>query len=82
MARSNLHPQRLFALVPSDATAHVADGPSFVRRLHSYRSGSGSARMNIALSALPKFACLHGISRRFGGRFKQWVELNRCLRYK
>lgn len=51
---SNLHPQLLFrklvdpALLPSD----------FNERIDRYRSGSGTFRMNVALSELPRFACL------------------------
>ncbi|MBA16742.1 MAG: FAD-dependent oxidoreductase, partial [Sphingomonas sp.] len=32
----------------------------FVRRIKSYRAGSGTFRMNVALSALPDFRCLPG----------------------
>jgi phytoene dehydrogenase-like protein len=51
---SNLHPKLLFqklvdpALLPAD----------FNERIEKYRSGSGTFRMNVALSELPKFTCL------------------------
>jgi len=51
---SNLHPQLLFkglvdpAVLPTD----------FRERIDRYRSGSGTFRMNVALSELPRFSCL------------------------
>ena len=51
---SNLHPRLLFdrlvdpAVVPTD----------FAERMGRYASGSGTFRMNVALSALPRFAAL------------------------
>ena len=51
---SNLHPQLLFgklvdtALLPAD----------FAERIRRYRSGSGTFRMNVALSEPPRFSCL------------------------
>ena len=51
---SNVHPKLLFqnlvdpALLPADFNA----------RIEGYRSGSGTFRMNVALSALPSFTCL------------------------
>jgi phytoene dehydrogenase-like protein len=53
---SNLHPQRLFkrlvdpAILPAD----------FRERIDRYRSGSGTFRMNVALSQLPSFTSLPG----------------------
>jgi phytoene dehydrogenase-like protein len=53
---SNLHPKLLFqglidqAILPTD----------FRERIERYRSGSGTFRMNVALSELPRFACLPG----------------------
>ena len=53
---SNLHPKLTFEqLLPSDALP--AD---FRARIGSYRSGSGSFRMNLALSELPSFAAAAG----------------------
>lgn len=52
----NVNPRLLFlemldpALLPED----------FVRRLRAWRCGSGTFRMNVALSELPRFACLAG----------------------
>ncbi|MEP6967190.1 MAG: NAD(P)/FAD-dependent oxidoreductase, partial [Pseudomonadota bacterium] len=51
---SNLHPRLLFqelidpAVLPAD----------FRERIERYRSGSGTFRMNVALSELPRFSCL------------------------
>src|SRR4029077_10667506 len=51
---SNLNPKLLFqtlvdpALLPQD----------FRERMTSYRMGSGTFRMNVALSELPRFSCL------------------------
>jgi len=51
---SNIHPQLLYrklvdpALLPAD----------FNERMTRYRSGSGTFRMNVALSELPRFTCL------------------------
>ncbi|MDP1630448.1 MAG: NAD(P)/FAD-dependent oxidoreductase [Caulobacter sp.] len=51
---SNIHPKLLFqtlldpALLPAD----------FNERITRYRSGSGTFRMNVALSELPRFTCL------------------------
>jgi phytoene dehydrogenase-like protein len=51
---SNLNPKLLFqklvdpALLPDD----------FRERIHAYRMGSGTFRMNVALSELPRFTCL------------------------
>jgi phytoene dehydrogenase-like protein len=43
---------------------HMVDAadlpPDFVKRIRGYRVGSGTFRMNVALSALPSFACLPG----------------------
>ncbi|MGH6926409.1 MAG: phytoene desaturase family protein [Propylenella sp.] len=53
---SNLNPKLLFGrLIDSGAL------PSeFLRRMAIWRSGSGSFRMNLALSELPDFSCLPG----------------------
>jgi phytoene dehydrogenase-like protein len=47
---SNLHPKLLFSKV--DASVIPAD---FAERIGRYRSGSGTFRMNVALSELPNF---------------------------
>ena len=51
---SNLHPKLLFRtlLPPEDVPAE------FGRRIAAYKSGSGTFRMNVALSELPRFSCL------------------------
>lgn len=48
---SNLHPQLLFQTLV-DPGVQPAD---FVERIGRYRSGSGTFRMNVALSELPRF---------------------------
>ncbi|MFN3584500.1 phytoene desaturase family protein [Phenylobacterium sp.] len=50
---SNLHPQLLFSKV--DPGVVPAD---FAERIARYRSGSGTFRMNVALSELPRFTVL------------------------
>ncbi|WP_119389561.1 phytoene desaturase family protein [Taklimakanibacter lacteus] len=53
---SNLNPRLLFAsLVPADALP--AD---FLARIRRWKCGSGTFRMNVALSELPSFTCLPG----------------------
>ncbi len=51
---SNLNPSLLFTKL-IDPTALPAD---FNRRIKNYKNSSGTFRMNVALSSLPKFACL------------------------
>src|SRR3546814_8844181 len=34
--------------------------PDFLKRIRGFRAASGTFRMNVALSALPDFACLPG----------------------
>jgi phytoene dehydrogenase-like protein len=51
---SNLNPRLLFEhLVPRDVLP-----VDFRERMARYRTGSGTFRMNVALSALPRFTCL------------------------
>jgi phytoene dehydrogenase-like protein len=53
---SNLNPNLLFTkLVPQDALPQ-----DFLRRMKGWRSGSGTFRMNVALSRLPSFTALPG----------------------
>ncbi|MBQ1544088.1 MAG: NAD(P)/FAD-dependent oxidoreductase [Caulobacteraceae bacterium] len=51
---SNLNPKLLFGKLV-DQAATPAD---FGERIRRYRSGSGTFRMNVALSELPRFTCL------------------------
>lgn len=59
---SNLNPKLLFlklvdqAALPADFRAHM----------ESYRCGSGTFRMNVALSELPNFTCLPGTGEHLG----------------
>lgn len=53
---ANVNPKLLFTyLVSSDVQP-----PEFENRMNSYACGSGTFRMNVALSELPDFACLPG----------------------
>lgn len=51
---ANVGPKLLYErlLAPGDLD------PEFLRRIKGYRVGSGSFRMNVALSELPRFSCL------------------------
>lgn len=52
----NVHPKRLLLeMVEPDAL-----DPAFRARMERHVSGSGTFRMNVALSALPRFTCLPG----------------------
>ncbi len=53
---SNIHPRLLFEKLIDPA--HLA--ADFRARMKRYKSGSGTFRMNVALSALPDFTCLPG----------------------
>ena len=53
---SNLHPKLLFGKLVDPAL----QPPDFVERIGRYRSGSGTFRMNVALSELPSFSVLPG----------------------
>jgi phytoene dehydrogenase-like protein len=53
---ANVDPKRLYTtLVPAD----MLDA-GFLRRMHAWRCGSGTFRMNVALSKLPSFAARPG----------------------
>jgi phytoene dehydrogenase-like protein len=53
---SNVNPKLLYTrLVPANALA-----PEFLGRIAHWRNGSGTFRMNVALSALPSFTALPG----------------------
>ena len=53
---SNVHPKLLFdQLVPEEALP-----PDFLARIRRWKSGSGTFRMNVALSELPSFTALPG----------------------
>lgn len=53
---SNLHPRLLFERLVDDAVVPA----DFRQRIGSYQSGSGTFRMNVALSKLPEFTALPG----------------------
>lgn len=53
---SNVHPQLLYQKLIDPG--HLE--PDFRARMARYKSGSGTFRMNVALSALPSFSCLPG----------------------
>lgn len=53
---ANVNPKLLYTrLVPADALP-----PSFLGRMQNWRNGSGTFRMNVALSTLPSFRVLPG----------------------
>jgi phytoene dehydrogenase-like protein len=53
---ANVNPKLLYtAMVPRDALE-----PDFLRRMQGWRCGSGTFRINVALSQLPSFAALPG----------------------
>jgi phytoene dehydrogenase-like protein len=53
---SSVNPKLLYTrLVPADALP-----PPFLERIRTWRNGSGTFRMNVALSALPSFTALPG----------------------
>ena len=53
---SSVNPKLLYTrLVPPDALP-----PDFLARIKNWRNGSGTFRMNVALSALPSFTALPG----------------------
>jgi phytoene dehydrogenase-like protein len=54
MVVSNLHPQLLFGKLVDPAV----QPPDFAERIRRYRSGSGTFRMNVALSEPPRFSVL------------------------
>ena len=54
---SNLHPQLLFGKLVDAAV----QGQDFAERVKRYRSGSGTFRMNVALTELPSFTCKPGV---------------------
>jgi len=53
---SNLNPRLLYTSLVDPA----ALPPIFLRRMQAWRCGSGTFRMNVALSELPDFSCLPG----------------------
>ncbi len=53
---ANVNPQYLFqALMPPEAVP-----PAMMARMKAWKAGSGTFRMNVALSKLPDFTALHG----------------------
>ncbi len=56
---SNVNPSLLYGKMIDSADLD----PEFNRRIKSWRNGSGTFRMNVALSELPNFNCLPGTQR-------------------
>jgi phytoene dehydrogenase-like protein len=56
---SNLNPSLLFNKLVDSAELPI----DFARRMKHYKNGSGTFRMNVALSELPRFTCLEKQSR-------------------
>jgi phytoene dehydrogenase-like protein len=56
---SNLNPKLLFTrMIEADVLP-----PHFLQRMQGWKNGSGTFRMNVALSELPSFTCLPGKTR-------------------
>ena len=53
---SNLNPKLLYLRLMDEGDLDA----DFVRRMRAYKCGSGTFRMNVALSELPDFSCLPG----------------------
>jgi phytoene dehydrogenase-like protein len=53
---ANVNPRLLFL----DLVDNQVLDPDFLRRIHGYKCGSATFRMNVALSELPDFTCLPG----------------------
>ncbi len=51
---ANVGPKLLYERLMDEADVP----PDFLRRIKSYKAGSGTFRMNVALSELPRFTCL------------------------
>lgn len=60
---SNIHPRLLYGKLIEPG--HLDE--DFNRRISSYKSGSGTLRMNVALSELPDFSALTGAGPHLGG---------------
>lgn len=72
---SNLNPKLLFLELLDPATLP----PSFLEHMRGWRCGSGTFRMNVALSELPDFTCLPGTER--GAHHTAGIILAPSLRY-
>lgn len=51
---ANVGPKLLYERLMDEADV----APDFLKRIRSYKAGSGTFRMNVALSELPRFSCL------------------------
>jgi phytoene dehydrogenase-like protein len=72
---ANVDPKLLYtALIPPDAL-----DPAFLRRMRSWRCGSGTFRINVALSQLPSFTALPG--REVGDHHTAGIILGPSLGY-
>lgn len=72
---SNVNPKLLYGrLTPADAL-----DPEFRRRMAGWRCGSGTLRMNVALSELPNFTCLPGTE--MGGHHQSGIIIAPTLDY-
>jgi phytoene dehydrogenase-like protein len=72
---ANVDPKRLYtAMIPESAL-----DPSFLRRMRGWRCGSGTFRINVALSELPSFAALPG--RDLADHHTAGIILGPSLRY-
>src|SRR5262245_2932570 len=72
---ANVDPKRLYtAMIPAEALE-----PAFLRRMRAWRCGSGTFRINVALSELPSFTALPG--RELADHHTAGIILGPSLRY-
>jgi len=74
---SNLNPSLLFNSVVD--AEHLP--PDFSRRMKHYRNGSGTFRMNVALSELPQFTCLKSQTRASQGHLTGGIVIAPTMEY-
>ena len=72
---SNLNPKLLFKKLVSESDVD----PDYLRKILNYKCGSGTFRMNVALSELPNFSCLPG--KEVGEHHKSGIVIAPSLTY-
>ncbi len=74
---SNLNPSLLY-----NKLVKAADMPEdFARRMKHYKNGSGTFRMNVALSELPRFSCLAQQDRATDGHLTGGIVIAPTMKY-
>ena len=74
---SNLNPKLLF----QELVDRAALPPDFTRRIDAYKCASGTFRMNLALTELPRFTCLPTPDNAAGPHHSSGIILAPSLRY-